>query len=82
MTNANEPAYPRQDERCPTTGHGIREGSPGLTKRELAAFMAMQGIFASGPSASSEADVPQLLANIATFSVQAADALLSELERT
>ena len=74
MLNTNEPAYPRQDERCPTTGHGIRKGSSGLTKRELAAFMAMQGIITSDPGGKFE--------NAALWAVKHADALLSELERT
>lgn len=49
MSKANEPAFPNQ--------YGITEGGEsipitmgGLTKRELSAFICLQGILASGAS--------------------------------
>lgn len=50
-------------------------GSPGLTKRELFAAMAMQGIFSHGYT------MPNESAEAALYAVRAADCLLQELAK-
>jgi len=62
--NANEPAYP-----------GYTNESTGLTKRELIAAMAMQGLMASDINDQYSENV------IAITSVKCADALLEQLEK-
>lgn len=44
----DEPAFPYQHDPIAALGAQGRQQFPGLTKRELFAAMAMQGIFASG----------------------------------
>jgi hypothetical protein len=51
-----------------------RAEAMGLTKREMFAMAAMQGLFASNYAAT--------IAQVAADAVSAADALLAELERT
>ncbi len=65
-TNDNAPAYPCMSYSAPS----------GLTKRELFAAMAMQGI-ASNPNAATT-EGPDVVAGAA---VEAADALLAELAK-
>lgn len=65
--NANEPAFPRY--------YGDGTAKDGLTKREWFAGLALQGLF-SGMNFSIA--TPE----IAKMSVEAADALLAELEKT
>ena len=62
MSNPNDPAYPSREYFC------------GVTKRELFAAMAMQGILAHGTYG------PQLV-EVASESIIAADALLAELAK-
>ena len=66
MNNANEPAY--------AYGNPEQGGATGLTKRELAAFMTMQGLLASG---SHDCEVR----SIACAALLFADALLAEMEK-
>lgn len=66
MTEANKPAYPKADSFC-----------DGLTKRELIAAMAMQGLVSSITMGRSD-----VMNFICETSVQYADALIAELERT
>ena len=74
--NANEPAYPGVEDFKDSSGIVRKINQPGLTKRELFAAMAMQGIQASCtheyPNAKSAAQK----------AVEAAEALLQELEDT
>lgn len=79
----NESAFPAKVEKEISgewAGQSYTEKAmvdvPGLTKRELFAAMAMQGLFADG--ATSRASNIE----IAEAAVLAADALLAELERT
>jgi hypothetical protein len=72
MRPGNNPAFPIVTPDMPV------EGSPGLTKRELLAAMAMQGYLAmyAGP------DIAAPTANaVAQASVDYADALLAELAK-
>jgi hypothetical protein len=74
-TNGNLPAMPQthSDNLCQQTGT-VKVEHAGLTKREMFAMAAMQGLLAN------ESDrLPQY---IAADAVIAADALLAELERT
>ena len=67
MTNSDSPAFPRRLPDFPDF--------PGVTKRELAAMFAMQGLcFKGGWSMDSK--------EIATRAIHHADALLKELEAT
>ncbi len=54
--------------------HQTRDGSPGLTKRELIAAMAMQGILSGDSAMATDPD------NAAYHAMQHADALLKRLE--
>lgn len=75
MNNSDMPAYPVTDEKAPPSEFGW---VCGLTKRELIAAMAMQGYCANSTDGflkrSSDAEVAEM-------SVNAADALLAELEK-
>lgn len=70
--NANASVHPMtaaQEKAClPDCGYG----STGLTKRELIAAMAMQGLLASGRS---------FVADVSNYAVANADALLAELAK-
>lgn len=71
--NAHSDAYPTGD-------HGSVWG--GLTKRELFAAMAMQGMHASGlATASCESNLPLLMDHVAKYAVNQADALLTALDK-
>ena len=70
-TGANWPAYP-------VTEDSYHEPSRGLTKRELFAAMAMQGL-SSNPAMCTMSDGPA--SAIAQWAVQHADALLAELAK-
>jgi len=74
MSNADKPAFPN-DGMLPEGAFGWMNG---LTKRELVAAMAMQGLLAKGEQKKGEL-LPGLLAADA---VDYANALLSELEKT
>lgn len=67
MSNANEPAYPEYFDN----------GGRGLTKRELIAAMAMQGLCANSDEQLAKADG----ARIAEWAVTQADALLAQLSK-
>lgn len=70
MNNANQPAYPIPDF---VNGNGdVQPESIGLTKRELIAAMALQGILAN--------DIPY--ENNVDASVNYADLLLAKLKET
>ena len=72
MSKQNEQAYPITSEFGPKL-----DSSPGLTKLELAAMMAMQGLLANNTESYIDAS-PRI---IAEFSLECATALLAELER-
>lgn len=82
MSNANEPAFPcevyhREDGSIDGVQTGSKQGiAIGLTKRELFAAMAMQGIASIAPN---DWDAPE--SAVARLSVSLADALLAELDR-
>lgn len=67
MSNADQPAYPTSSDTDPVCD--------GLTKRELIAAMAMQGLIAQTPVAVSATE-------LARQAVICADALLVELSKT
>lgn len=68
MTNSEQPAFPNMNYE------GIQMG--GLTKREYFAAMAMQGLFADMTKQDE-----YTFQDVALDAVQAADALLAELEK-
>lgn len=68
MKNGNEQAFP-----TPETISSL--GSKGLTKRELFAFMAMQGLVANRSS------MKYAIVDVAKDAIAAADALLKELQK-
>jgi hypothetical protein len=79
IKNGNTPAMPVIEETKAEQYNGgtyttATAMSLGLTKREMLAMSAMQGLFASGYAAT--------ITEIASDAVVAADALLAELERT
>lgn len=76
MRNANLPAMPQThaDSLCQQTGT-VKVEHAGLTKREMFAMAAMQGI-------AGESDSAEMSDSIARIAVSHADALLAELERT
>lgn len=72
-TIANEPITPLQDKGFPSHVSVLADGvCAGLTKREYFAAMAMQGILARSSDTNE---------NIATVSVNAADALITALNK-
>lgn len=79
MTRANEPAFPNT---FPLNDGGVAVTN-GLTKREIIAAMAMQGILSGlTPELEDLKDVEDWGAdNLAKVSIFAADALLAELEK-
>ncbi len=74
MKNGDLPAMPvsTSESICQMTGT-LKPEFAGLTKREMFAMAAMQGLFV-------KEDVN--INNAARFAVEIADALLAELERT
>lgn len=81
MKNADMPAMPTltYDHGAAMQGLAVSvTDAQGLTKREMMAMAAMQGILAAG-------DVNEFVVgddtSFAAFAVQMADALLAELER-
>ena len=77
--DANEPAFPGTGEWGSDGVYRLEApaGMNGLTKRELFAAMAMQGIAASYP----QWVQPQDAARLAECAVASADALLAELAK-
>lgn len=80
MKNADMPAMPVVDDCGRPAMYGA-EGveALGLTKREMIAMHAMQGILAAG---NADEFVVGDEVGFAGFAVSCADALLAELERT
>lgn len=76
MSKGKEPAYPSNDK----TGMDYTINHGGLTKRELFAAMAMQGLCANPETYAAASNASE--DEIARWSVQQADALLAALERT
>jgi hypothetical protein len=81
MARADEPAFPQyeiDDEACENRVYKLQDKlmSPGLTKREYFAGLAMQGLaaFGNGESYISLEKTPE-------EAVKMADALLAELEK-
>jgi hypothetical protein len=77
MSNANEPAFPTSVQRG-QSGEYWTEDEGGVTKRELFAAMAMQGMLAD-PNI--RGDISELPGVVAAESVAFADALLAELAK-
>lgn len=78
MSNANLPAMPQPhaDNLCQQTGT-VKAEHAGLTKREMFAMAAMQGLCANSIVGSHyHTD------KLSKYAVMYADALLAELERT
>ncbi len=81
MTNPNDPASPVHGSFA---GMDITQSPPGLTKRELFAAMAMQGMWANAHFAEAlgAAQLASQMGKIfAQDAVAAADALIAELNR-
>jgi hypothetical protein len=74
----NAPAFPVAIEKVDRSGMRFVEHEFGLTKRELLAAMALQGLLAG--SIVVEQDTPELTATIARTAVASADALLAALD--
>lgn len=75
MKNSEQPAYPTVDTINPETGDRCEPMNVGLTKRELIAAMALQGMLANHLIIDTYAH--NIMANEA---VNFADALLTSLE--
>lgn len=75
MENKDKPAYPVNEEATDRILDKVEIFS-GLTKREYAAFMAMQGIVSSGEYSN---DTSEGQKAIAQHSVAMADELLTQL---
>lgn len=71
MMNGNAPAYPHEDK-------DRHMDHSGLSKRELFAAMAMNGLLASSPESNGGFSTAAAMANAA---IEAADALLAELAK-
>jgi hypothetical protein len=69
--NGNDAIYPMATE-----GNGFNDG---LTKRELIAAMAMQGLLVNSCNARSKLEHKELLVAISGIAAQAADALIERL---
>jgi len=77
MTKANEPAYPMFD----SNGECIDQSAMGLTKRELFAAMAMQGILANPNLVAVDQEGNAFKrASIKEYALQEADFLIKALE--
>ena len=83
MNNADMPAMPQTEESYNAAGEYILEVRGGLTKREHFAAMAMQGVL-SGVNGDADLhnSAEEWKEDVASASVEFADALLAELERT
>ena len=75
----NEPAFPLQSWINPNSGE-YEWGTPGLTKRELFAAMAMQGVL-SGPLTSQLVRGDSIALITSAIATECADALLAELNK-
>lgn len=76
MTQANDPAYPHEEERY-HQGNPYKHCNPGMTKREAFAMAAMQGYLASYAGHDVLINPP----GIANDSVVMADALIASLNK-
>jgi len=74
----DDPAYPAYINNDSTEYEYV----PGLTKREYLAAMAMQGLLSADTSAGFLDPVAGIKENAARWSVEFADALIAELEKT
>lgn len=83
MSNKNEPAYPTQEVRD-LDGNGILAPSYGLTKRELIAAMAMQGLSSNSRIYEKAEELGEsnqsYYKELSSSSVKIADALLEALK--
>ncbi len=80
MKNADMPAMPTVDWDV-KSGYAVTiTGDTGLTKREMFAMHAIQGLLAANPEWMSSNPMKKRV--IANEAVYLADALLAELERT
>jgi len=77
--NAKSPAYPAVEDWADPSGIKRQIHHAGLTKRELFAAMAMQGILSANPDTRGVAKT-EALNNATRIAVAVADALLTELE--
>lgn len=83
MSNANESAYPVMIQSYPARdGDYTQHASEGgLTKREMFAMAAMQGLLACTAD-DLEDNIESTSDGIADYAVECADALLDALERS
>jgi len=86
MKNSDMPAMPTHDvfEDCGFDGNGgphlTQTTNYGMTKREMMAMHIMSGYVANSKAV--EAGELMCMHDVASYSVECADALLAELERT
>lgn len=76
MDNGNEPAYPVEAQKIQPNGEWSEPDHYGMTKREVFAAMAMQGLAADGSELTATA-----VKWHAEKAVELADALLAELAK-
>ncbi len=72
MSLAEQPAFPSA-----YNGDALIRGSPGLTKREFFAAMAMQPLLANAHYVKIGAHISEIMSD----AIRSADALIAELER-
>ena len=70
-TEQDQPAHPTMEQGSDSVGLPCVYTTPGLTKREYFAGLAMQGLIS----------VATNYGNLAAFSVRAADTLITELNK-
>lgn len=86
MNNGDKPAYPVNDETLiEEIGHGLSEGeyrrtTYGLTKREVFAMAAIQGLLANGAFVQAMGHHNMDHTKIVTIAIGTANELLKQLE--
>lgn len=81
MRNRDMPAGVAHREEQGPDGHYYAHVDPGLTKRELAAMAAMQGLLANPALVLEGVTVNEAVESFAITAAWAAEALFNELER-
>lgn len=77
MKNGSEPSMPIAHQAIDANDEFFKPGAKGLTKRELIAAMAIQGVAGDAAFTGCETTIKQ----IAKSAVRVADALLDELSK-